>query len=90
MLTSKCMLSFHQGFESGESGELQSYGAISSCSQYSPVEHLYRPATSYWVDEYSLYHSALIYPPPCLEPSTAFSDPYLRQTSRQACAVGTH
>lgn len=78
-----CLLAFHAGFESGESSELLPpalpYAPIPPA--FSPVE-FYQPANSYWVDEYSLYHSALIYPPPVLDAATSFSDPYLRQTSR--------
>ena len=75
------------GFESSDSSELlvpQVNFIATIPNHLSPPQNPYGGCASlnYWADENSLYHSALIYPPPLLDPSVSFSEPYLHRTSR--------
>lgn len=84
---SGCITYIYTGFESSDSSELllpQVNFIATIPNHLSPPQNPYGGCSSlnYWADENSLYHSALIYPPPLLDPSVSFSEPYLHRTSR--------
>ena len=49
---------------------------------YGSVENVFCCPLDYWPDdENSLYHPALLTPPPMLEPGSSFSEPYLSEVA---------
>ena len=47
-----------------------------------PLESPYGCPLNFWADENSLYNSALVYPPPLLDETESFSEPYLHRASQ--------
>jgi hypothetical protein len=76
--TTSSATSIESGFESSSSSEMFNW----MTNNLQQIDSPYGCPLNYWADENSLYNSALIYPPPLIDPASSFSEPYLQQTSQ--------
>ena len=73
------------GFESEDGSENPLLSAVTHHLPETRIlsqDSMYGCQLNYWPDDNSLYNSALITPPPLLDPAISFSEPYLQQTSQ--------